>query len=98
VKVSALRRFATLAERWHFTGLADGTLAALPRFAMTTKTWLKAFLMVSTVAATLTTGCTMTLGDHSVVVSSPANPGTREAVAHTSGASLAYDDHPARGR
>jgi hypothetical protein len=65
---------------------------------MTTKTWLKAFLMVSMALATLTTGCTVTLGDHSVMMSSPANPGTREAVPHTSGASLAYDDHPARGR
>jgi hypothetical protein len=63
---------------------------------MTMMTWRKVLLMVSTLAVISTTGCTVTLGDH-LTVSSPANPGTREAVPHTSGASLAYDDHPARG-
>ncbi|HEY8075216.1 MAG TPA: hypothetical protein VIF62_13925 [Labilithrix sp.] len=65
---------------------------------MTTNRWLKVLVAMAMAAATMTTGCTMTLGDHGVSVSPAANPGTRETLAHSSGASLAYDDHPDRGR
>jgi len=63
---------------------------------MTTKTWLKVFFLVTTIS--ISTGCTVTLGDHSLTATPAANPGEREAAPHTQGASLAYDDHPDRGR
>jgi hypothetical protein len=62
-------------------------------------TILKAFLLAAVVSTTfLTTGCTMTLGEHSLTLTPPANPGQRENLPQTTGASLAYDDHPSRGR
>ncbi len=62
---------------------------------MTTKTWWKAILTISIATATLTTGCTFTMGDHSITAATATQ---RETMPHTSGASLAYDDHPERGR
>jgi hypothetical protein len=62
-------------------------------------TSLKAFVVAVVLGAVMfSTGCTVAMGERSLTVSSAANPGSRETVPQTSGASLAYDDHPSRGR
>ena len=63
-------------------------------------TSLKVVLAVAFATTILSTGCTFSMPEqgHGLIISTAANPGMRETVPQSSGASLAYDDHPARGR